>query len=69
MFSRIPVHWDDAARTLSIGKRQGAFEGALSERTFNLVLVSNEKPVAFSFSPQADRTVHYSGDKVVVKLQ
>ena len=69
MFSRIPLHWDDAARTLSIGKRQGSFEGALSERTFNLVLVSKQKPVAFSFSPQVDRTVHYSGDKVVVKLQ
>jgi len=69
MFSRIPVRWDDAARTLSIGKRQGSFDGALSERTFNLVLVSKQKPVSFSFSPQVDRTVHYSGDKVVVKLQ
>jgi alpha-D-xyloside xylohydrolase len=69
MFSRIPLRWDDAARTLSIGKRQGSFEGALSERTFNLVLVSKQKPVSFSFSPRVDRTVHYSGDKVVVKLQ
>jgi alpha-D-xyloside xylohydrolase len=67
-FARIPIHWDDAAKTLTIGKREGSFAGALSERTFNLVLVSKKKPVPFSFTPQADRTVHYSGDKLVAKL-
>ncbi len=67
-FARVPLHWDDAAKTLTIGKREGSFEGALSERIFNLVLVSKQKPVSFSFSPQVDRTVHYSGDKVVAKV-
>ena len=68
MFARIPLHWDDAAKTLTIGKRQGSFEGALSGRTFNVVFISKQKPVSFSFSPRVDRTVQYSGDEVVVKL-
>jgi alpha-D-xyloside xylohydrolase len=68
-FTRIPTHWDDRAKTLTIGKREGWFAGTLSERTFQLVLVSKQKPVPFSFTPQAERTVHYSGDRVVTKLE
>jgi len=68
MFARIPIHWDDAAKTLTIGKREGGFAGALSERTFNLVLVSKQKPVPFSFTPQPARTLHYRGERVVTKL-
>jgi alpha-D-xyloside xylohydrolase len=67
-FTRIPIRWDDAARTLTIGKRQGWFAGALSQRTFHLVLVSKQKPVPFSFTPHADRTLHYRGDRVVAKV-
>jgi alpha-D-xyloside xylohydrolase len=67
-FSRIPIHWDDGAKTLTIGKREGSFSGALSQRTFHLVLVSQQKPAPFSFAPQAVRTVHYGGDRVVAKL-
>jgi alpha-D-xyloside xylohydrolase len=67
-FARIPIHWDDRAKTLTIEKREGSFPAALSERTFQLVLVSKQKPVPFSFTPRADRTLHYSGDRVVAKL-
>ncbi|MGO9127517.1 MAG: TIM-barrel domain-containing protein [Terriglobales bacterium] len=68
MFARIPIRWDDRSKTLTIDKRQGSFPEMLSERTFNLVFISKAKPAGFSFTPEADRTVHYSGDKVVVKL-
>jgi alpha-D-xyloside xylohydrolase len=67
-FARIPIHWDDAAKTLTLGKREGAFPGMLAERTFTVVFISKQKPVGFSFTPHAQRTVSYSGDKVAVKL-
>jgi alpha-D-xyloside xylohydrolase len=67
-FARIPIHWDDAAKTLTIEKREGTFAEALSERTFHLALVSKQEPVPFSFTPRTDRTVHYSGERVVVKF-
>jgi alpha-D-xyloside xylohydrolase len=68
-FARIPIYWDDAAKTLTIGKREGSFAAMLPERTFHLVLVSKQKPAPFSFTPRADRTVHYRGDKVIAKLE
>lgn len=67
-FTRIPIRWDNAKRTLTLDKREGSFPEMLAQRTFEVVLVSKVKPVGFSFTPKTDRTVHYNGDKVVVKL-
>jgi alpha-D-xyloside xylohydrolase len=60
-FSRIPLAWNDATRTLTIGEREGSFSGMLVERTFQIVLVTSDKAVGFSFAPIADATVTYSG--------
>jgi alpha-D-xyloside xylohydrolase len=68
-FARIPMRWSDATRTLTIERRQGTFPGMLTERRFDLVLVSKGKPVGFSFTPRADRTVRYHGDAVEVRLE
>jgi alpha-D-xyloside xylohydrolase len=68
LFMRIPIRWDNASKTLTIGKRQGAFPEMLAERTFAIVFVSKLKPVEFSLTPKPDRTVHYNGQKLVVKL-
>jgi alpha-D-xyloside xylohydrolase len=68
LFATIPIRWNDASKTLTIGKRKGSFPEMLTERTFQLVFVSKVKQVGFSFTPQTDRTVHYNGDEVVVKL-
>jgi alpha-D-xyloside xylohydrolase len=67
-FSRIPLRWNDAARTLSIGKREGSFEGMLKERTFEIILVAKDKPVGFTFDPRSDKTLHYDGAATEVKL-
>jgi len=67
-FTRIPLRWNDATRTLTIGKREGAFPGMQKERSFEVVVVSKPKPVGFSFTPKADKTVRYDGTAVDVKL-
>ena len=66
--TRIPLRWNDATRTLTIGNREGAFTGMPQERTFEVVLVSKAKPVGFSFAPKADKSVRYAGAAVDVKL-
>ena len=43
-FARIPIRWNDATRTLTIGKREGTFPGMTAARTFDVVLVSKDKP-------------------------
>ena len=66
--ARIPLHWNDATQTLTIGKREGKYPGMPKERTFDVVVVSKAKPVGFSFTPKADKSVHYAGAAVDVKL-
>ena len=68
-FARIPIRWDDATATLAIGKREGSFPGMLASRTFDVVLVTKEKPVGFSFEAKSDRTVRYDGAAVSVELR
>jgi alpha-D-xyloside xylohydrolase len=68
-FARIPIRWNDATGTLTIGKREGSFPGMLASRTFEVVLVAKGKPVGFSFEPKADRTVRYDGAEVEVELR
>jgi Alpha-glucosidases, family 31 of glycosyl hydrolases len=67
-FARIPIRWNDAARTLTIAKREGSFAGMQKERTFEVVFVSKAKPVGFSFAPKVDKTVRYDGAAVELKL-
>jgi alpha-D-xyloside xylohydrolase len=59
--SEIPLRWTESTKTLSIGTRQGSFPGMLSDRTFQIILVSASKAVGFSFTPTADKTVSYTG--------
>jgi alpha-D-xyloside xylohydrolase len=64
--SRIPISWDEASRTLVIGKREGSFPGMLKTRRFDIVLVASGKPVGWSFEPTVDRTLTYSGEAMQV---
>jgi alpha-D-xyloside xylohydrolase len=66
-FARIPLRWNDAARTLTIGRREGSFPGMLEQRTIQVVFVSRDKPVPFAFEPAVDKTVHYTGEAVEVR--
>lgn len=41
-YSIIPIRWDEKSRTLTIGKREGAFVGMLQSRRFNVIFVSRD---------------------------
>ncbi len=66
--SRIPLTWDDGARTLTIGERSGQFDGMLTSRTFRVVLVSPGAPLALGADSAAARTVTYNGSALTVTL-
>ena len=62
-YATIPIHWDDASRTLTIGARKGSFPGMLESRTFTVVVVDPAHPAGFV--PDAFGTeVHYTGTEV-----
>jgi len=69
-FSRIPIRWDDASKTLTIGARAGTFTGMLATRTFRVVLVSPAKPRGLigPADGDVDATLAYDGRAVVKRF-
>ncbi len=65
-FSEIPFTWNDATRTLTVGARAGSFGGMLTDRTFNVVLVTPSAPAGYSQAPTPTKTVAYDGRAVSV---
>jgi alpha-D-xyloside xylohydrolase len=63
----IPMHWDDGARALTIGAREGDFPGMLKEHTFRLVVVGKDHGVGVGESEAAEGTVVYKGAKLEVR--
>jgi alpha-D-xyloside xylohydrolase len=59
-YSVIPFEWNEQKQALTIGKRQGDFEGLLKERIFNIVWVneSDGKGVDISLSK---KSIKYTG--------
>ncbi len=66
--SIIPIHWDDATRTLTIGARQGSFPGMKPGHTFDVVIVSAGHGVGEESTAKPDKTIHYTGAKIEVKF-
>ena len=67
-YATIDITYDDAAKTLTFGKRQGSFNGMLKERRFRIVYVTADKPRALDYEPQGVPVVSYKGNQVVVTL-
>ena len=61
--ARIPIRWDDAARQLTLGPREGSFPEMLRQRRFTVIVVDREHPHAYD--PDADGVViEYDGNPV-----
>ncbi len=67
IYATIPIHWDEASQTLTIGERQGTFPGMLESRTFNVVFVNEKHGAGIDVAAHADRTVPYRGLSVAVR--
>ena len=63
----IAMHWEDAVKTLTVGAREGSFNGMLKERTFKVVIVKGGHGVGIGETVGADVSVSYGGEQVVVK--
>ncbi len=66
-FATIPLTWNEAARTLTMGPRKGSFPGMLARRTFRIVWVKPAHGMGLVPAPAADKTVLYDGKPLVVK--
>lgn len=66
-YAMIPITWDNASKTLTIGDRKGEFPGMLKNRKFNVILVSPDHAVGYSRDAKG-MEVAYDGKKTEVKL-
>jgi len=65
-FARIPLRWDEATRTLTIGSREGnGFSGMAGRRTINIRWIRPGTPLSFTATP--DLTVAYDGKLQLVR--
>jgi alpha-D-xyloside xylohydrolase len=64
----IPIHWDDASRTLTIGSRQGSYPGMAAGHTFNVVIVSSSHGVGGEVTASPDKAIQYQGAAVAEKF-
>ena len=63
----IALHWDDAARSLTLAPREGSFPAMLPEHTFRLVIVGKDHGVGIGETVVAEAAVVYQGTRLVVK--
>jgi alpha-D-xyloside xylohydrolase len=64
----IPLSWEEATKTLTIGERKGEFAGMLKERTFNVVLVRENHGNGLDAVATPNRVVKYNGSAMKVSL-
>lgn len=63
----IPLAWNDKARTLTIGARQGSFPGMLKRLTFQIVWVRPGQGIGVARTPRPSQTIMYTGTPLTVK--
>lgn len=66
--STISISYDDASKILTVGARQGSFDGMLTKRTFNVVLVDKANPCPLLFDARNSVKVEYDGRETKVNL-
>jgi alpha-D-xyloside xylohydrolase len=66
VYSVIPVRWNDTAKALTIGARQGEFPGMLKKRTFKIVFVKAGHGKGIEETKKADKTMKYTGEEAVI---
>jgi len=67
-YTVIPFHWNEAAKTLTIGDRVGSFPGVVKDREFRIVLVGPGHGVGEAISSQSDAVVTYTGESKKVSF-
>jgi alpha-D-xyloside xylohydrolase len=64
----IPIHWDDANRTVTIGAREGSYPGMAAGHTFNVVIVRSGHGIGGEVTDLPDKAIQYAGAKITAKL-
>jgi alpha-D-xyloside xylohydrolase len=64
----IPIHWDDARRTLTIGDREGSYAGMAAGHTLRVVVVTAGHGTGGETTDRPDKIIEYTGASIVAKF-
>jgi alpha-D-xyloside xylohydrolase len=64
----IPIHWDNASRTVTIGAREGSYPGMHAGHTFNVVIVGAGHGIGGEVTAAPDKTIQYAGTKTAARF-
>ena len=71
-FSIIPIKYNEATKTITIGDRKGSFNGMLQKRVFRINIITPGQAKRLDFDAKCDKEISYEGkklaDKNLVKL-
>ncbi|MDP9173220.1 MAG: glycoside hydrolase family 31 protein [Planctomycetota bacterium] len=67
IYSTVDFKWNDVAKTLTVGQRQGEYPGMLKKRIFRIVYVRPGKGEGDLPSEMPDAQIHYTGEAVTVR--
>jgi alpha-D-xyloside xylohydrolase len=62
------ISWDDQNKNLTFGDRKGSFEGLITEREYQVVLVREGHGVGLEIEARTDETSKYTGKTVSSKI-
>jgi len=68
VYAIVPMHWDEARRTLTLGGRLGGYREGPESRSFTIVLVRENHGAGAEPGTPPDRTVEYRGKKLEVRF-
>jgi alpha-D-xyloside xylohydrolase len=67
--SRIPLRWDEATKTLTIGPREGSYAGMAGTRTINVRWMRPGRARVLAFDARPDATLTYDGTPQTVRMR
>jgi alpha-D-xyloside xylohydrolase len=67
-YAAYELTWNDAAKTLTVGDRQGSFPGMMASRTLSIELASQDANAGIGEGSANVKTVTYSGKKIEVRF-
>jgi alpha-D-xyloside xylohydrolase len=66
-YATIPLSWDEASATLTIGARSGSYPGMAAQKKFQIVWVGTNHGAGPEVVTRSDKDVAYTGQEVKVK--
>lgn len=66
-FSIIPVKYNEATKTVTIGDRKGSFNGMLQKKTFRINFIIPGGAKSLDFGAKCDKAASYKGKEITIK--